>query len=303
MKITEKIHEALKNSPYWTEKTRSNGRTINGLICPACGDRTAWAYDAEPWAIVCNRKSNCGASTTTLELFSELRRNIEKDFPATKDEPDRPAREYLLSRGLSRVLKGLDFRYLKNVRNTGSGAVMFPVGRDDKGKETLNGRLFNPPAGEGKTHNIGSTAGRFWKHPGHSYKPHDKTFIVEGVLDALSLLEMGFQAIAVLASGQDPAKVDLSFFKEKILAFDNDEAGHRACKKWHQAYPEADIVLCDPGQDWNDLLQSGPADQVKKHFTENLPRYQMNGSFGNGGNGPEIRGYLSRVSPLRPRPV
>lgn len=278
MKFTEKIHEALKNSPYWTEKTRSNGRTISNLICPECTDKTAWAYEAEPMSINCN-KGACKAITNTLDLFPELRRNIEKDFPATKDDPDRPAREYLLSRGLNRVLNGLDFRYLKNVRGSGSGAVIFPVGKDEKGKETLNGRLFNPPAGDGKTHNIGSTAGRFWQHPGHTYKPHDKTFVTEGILDALSLLEMGFQAIAVLASGQDPAKVDLSFFKEKVLAFDNDEAGHRACKKWHQAYPEADIVLCDPGQDWNDLLQSGPLDQVQKRFAENLPRYQMNGAL------------------------
>lgn len=279
MKISERIHDALKKSPYWTDKTRSNGNTISGLVCPSCGDQNAWAYGSEPWAINCNRKSNCGAITKTLELFPELRRNIEKDFPATKDDPDRTWREYLRSRGLNLILTGLDARYLKNVRGSGSGAVMFPVGTDDKGKEILNGRLFNPPAGEGKTHNIGSTAGRFWQHPGHDYKPHDKTFIVEGILDALSLLEMGFQAIAVLASGQDPAKVDLSFFKEKVLAFDNDEAGHRACKKWRQAHPEADIVLCDPGQDWNDLLQSGPLEQVKKHFDENLQRYQMNGAL------------------------
>lgn len=277
--LNQKILTCLKNSPYWTEKTRSNGKTINGLICPACCDKTAWAYDGEPWAINCNRKSNCGASTKTLDLFPELRRNIEKDFPATNDEPHRPAREYLSSRGLVKALDNLNYRYLKNVRSTGSGAVMFPVGKDDKGKEVLNGRLFTPPGGEGKTHNIGSTAGRYWQHPGHAYKPHDKTFITEGILDALSLLEVGQQAIAVLASGQDPAKVDLSFFQEKVLAFDNDEAGRQACQKWHKAYPEAAIVLCDQGQDWNDLLQSGPLEQVKKRFTENLPRYQMNGAL------------------------
>ena len=143
--MKNRLRERLKQSQYWTEKTRSNGNTISGLICPACGDKSAWAYEGEPWAISCNRKSQCGASSKTLELFPELRRNIEKDFPATKDEPDRPAREYLISRGLSKVLNGLEFRYLKNVRSTGSGAVMFPVGKDDKGKEVMNGRLFNPP--------------------------------------------------------------------------------------------------------------------------------------------------------------
>lgn len=276
--LREKIIASLKTSPFWTEKTRSNGKTINGLTCPACGDKTAWAYDSEPWAINCNRKSNCGAITRALELFPEVRRNIERDFPATTADPHRPAREYLASRGLTTVLTGLQYRYLKNVRSSGSGAVMFPVGKDDKGKEVLNGRLFFPPPGEGKTHNISSTAGQFWKHPEYAYKPHDRVFITEGILDALSLLEMGQQAIAVLASGQDPGKVNTSF-SSLVLAFDNDEAGHNACKKWKQAYPDADVILCDPGQDWNDLLLSGPLDQVKKRFTENLPRYQNNGAL------------------------
>jgi hypothetical protein len=276
--MKNRIHEALKQSPYYTPKTKSNGNTISPLICTECGLPRAYAFVNEPWSINCNR-GGCGAITKTLELFPELRRNIEKDFPATKADPDRPAREYLSSRGLVKILDGLDFRYLKNVRSTGSGAVMFPVGKDDKGKEVMNGRLFNPPGGEGKTHNMGSTSGRHWQHPGYTYNPNLKTYFTEGILDCLSLLEMDIQAIAVLASGQDPAKVDLSSFKETALAFDNDEAGHQACQKWHKAYPEAAIVLCDPGQDWNDLLQSGPLDQVKKRFTENLPRYQMNGAL------------------------
>jgi hypothetical protein len=230
-------------------------------------------------AIICNKANTCGARTRTLDLFPEVRRNIERDFPATKADPHRPAREYLKSRGLHTALAGVDFRYVKNVRKTPSGAVVFPIGKDEKGKEILNGRLFNPPPGEGKTHNIGSTTGRYWRHPGMEYNPTRQTWLTEGIIDALSLIEMGHQAIAVIAAGQDPAKVDLSQFQNKVLAFDNDEAGHRACRKWKLAYPEAEAILPDMGSDWNELLQAGSLDEAKKQIEANIPRYRLNGKL------------------------
>jgi len=279
MALDEKIKEALKTSVYWTSKTRAANNTIQGLTCPACGDKNAWAYASSPMAINCNRMSQCGARTKTLDIFPEIRRDIERDFPATKDDPHRPAREYLKSRGLSHVLTGLDFRYMKDARKTGSGAVMFPVATSQDGKEILNGRLFSPPPGEGKTHNVGSTTGIHWQHPSIPYGPNQKTFITEGILDALSLLEMGKQAIAVLASGQDPAKVDLSSFQNLVLAFDNDEAGYQACRKWRVFYPESEVILCDSGQDWNDILNAGPITKVKEQFEQNLPRYRNNGTL------------------------
>jgi hypothetical protein len=277
--LGEQLLERLKESPYYTPKTRTNDETIQGLICDKCGDPTAWAYLANPFSINCNR-GKCGARTKTLELFPELRRNIERDYPPTKEDPNRPAREYLRSRGLPDFsFKGLSFRYLKDVRKTGSGAVMFTVGKDEHDKDVLNGRLFNPPPGQGKTHNIGSTTGRHWQHPGVNYDPNQKTYITEGILDALSLLAIGQQAVAVLASGQDPGKVDLSFFKNKVLSFDNDEAGHQACRKWKKAYPEAAVILCDSGQDWNDFLTSGNLEQIKEQFEKYLPRFRNNGEL------------------------
>lgn len=278
--LSQRILERLKNSEFWTAKTRTTGRTIQNLVCPVCGDKNAWAYTAEPWAINCNRANQCGARTKTLELFPELRRDVERDYPATKADPHGPAREYLLSRGITpEALKGVDYRYQANARQTGSGAVMFFVGKDDKGKEILNGRLFNPPSGEGKTHNSGSTAGRYWRHLGHTYDPAQPVYITEGILDALSLHTLGVQAVAVLAAGQDPGKVDLAEFQNLVLAFDNDDAGRRAVKKWKQAHPLADVILCDPGQDWNDLLTSGTLEQAKKQFQTALPRYRANGKL------------------------
>ena len=278
--LSPRILDALKKSQWWSAKTRDNGSTIQGLVCPQCGDKSAWAYASDPMSINCNRLSQCGARTKTIELFPEIRRNIERDCPPTKADPHRPAREYLLSRGLSEVLlDGLDYRYLKNARNSGSGAVMFFVGKDEKGNEVLNGRLFCQPAGEGKTHNVGSTKGRLWRHSGFSYDLEKRTWITEGILNALSLLQLGEQAIAVLSAGQDPLNVDLGGFKNLVLSFDNDEAGRRACKKWRLVYPTAAVIFCDPGQDWNDLLVSGSADQVANSFKNNLKRYANNGEL------------------------
>lgn len=280
--LNDKILSALKSSEWWTPTTRISGTTIQGLTCPVCGEKgAAWAYLNSPLAVVCNRANHCGSRTKTLELFPELRANFDRDFNPTKADPHRPAREYLLSRGLPEtLLKGLNFWYLENARNTGSGAVMFTLGKDVHGKQQANGRIFSPPPGDGKTHNISSTAGLSWRHPGFPYDPTKPVWIVEGIIDALSLLALDRQAIAVLAAGQDPTKIDLAEFPYKVLAFDNDEAGRAACRKWSKVYPGADVILCDSGQDWNDLLTgSSTPEQAKKKLEEALPRFRNNGGL------------------------
>ena len=213
-------------------------------------------------------------------MFPELRRDVERDYPATKADPHQPAREYLLSRGITpEALKGVDYRYHAKTRTDCGGAVMFFVGRNNKGEEILNGRLFNPPRGEQKGHNTGSTSGQFWRHQGHTYDPAQPVYITEGILNALSLHTLGIQAVSVLSSGQDPGKVDLAEFQNLVLAFDNDDAGQKAVRKWRQAHPLAEAILCDPGEDWNDLLNSGSLEQAKKQFQTALPRYRTNGKL------------------------
>jgi hypothetical protein len=274
----ERLADRLRASEFKGPRFKDNGQYMSNLICPECGDKTAWAYSKEPWSINCNRLNKCGARTKTLDLFPDLTRNIEKEFAYTSEDPNRPATAYLHRRRLHESLKGLNYRYMANLRGSGSGGVMFPVGKDSKGETIYNGRLFNPPPGEGKTHNIGSTAGKFWKHPGIPYDPEKETHITEGILDALSLIELGHQAISVLSAGQDPAKLDLSEFKKLVIAFDPNEAGKRALKKWIQHYndhfPKATAILPLKG-DWNDLLCCFPKEKAKDYFQSNLPEYKV----------------------------
>ncbi|MFP4031220.1 MAG: toprim domain-containing protein [Desulfococcaceae bacterium] len=258
-----RLGEALRRSPFWGEKTRESDKTIQSLVCPECGKAEAWAYRERPFSINCNRANECGARTKTLELFPEVLARIERDHPATEDDPQRPARAFLQSRGLSESTVGLDYEYWRDVRGTGSGAVMFPVSRPD-GETSWNGRLFNPPRGTGKTHNKGTTKGAVWLHPGRDCDPAAETFVTEGVIDALSLWEMGVQAVAVLASGQDPEAADLSAFTRLVFAFDADEAGKRALRRWGNVFPGSGAAVPPPGSDWNDLLMRWGPDAAER---------------------------------------
>ncbi len=278
MQLNEKITKELKNSSYWNQKTRIAGNSIQGLSCPVCGDKSAWAYKDNPNSINCNRLNSCGSRTCTLELFN-IRQNIEKDYRPTKQDPHRPARVYLATRGV-KATKGLKYEYWPKVRRLSTGAIMFPVGKNNDGKKIYNGRLLNPPPGVGKAHNRGNTSKMYWKHPTLNYDPTHPTWITEGILDALSLIEMRFLAIAVLAAGQDPTKLDLGNFQTLNLCFDNDPAGRRAVRIWKAAFPQAIPVLPDPGQDWNDILiRNGNAEKARKFVDKNIDRFKFNGKL------------------------
>jgi len=262
---TQYIKNKLRESEFWTERSKDNGKIISPVICPGCGELSGWLYSEKPNSINCNRQNNCGVRTPTRELFPDITRNIEKEYPPTKDDPNRPATAFLQMRGISaETLNGLDYEYWKVTREGCGGGVMFPVGGS-----SYNGRLFNPPPDEGKTHNIKTTKGKRWIHPGRKYDLDQDVYVTEGIIDTLSLWEMGKQAIAILSSGQDPSSLDLSEYKKLVFAFDRDTAGRRALKKWKAAYPDARAVMPTRG-DWNDLLLSGvDFDEKRQEFEFN----------------------------------
>lgn len=265
------IGQRLKASPYWNGRTKVRGKYIQELSCPECGKPEAWCYKEKPFCIICNRGNECYARIPTLQLFPEIISNVETDKPPTKANPNRPAAEYLKMRGLAASIKNLNFEYRPEIRKGCSGAVMFHISTDN-GRKVYNGRIFDPPKGQGKIHNQGKVGGLYWKHPGITYDPKKKVFVCEGIINALSLIELGEQAIAALTAGQDPSNVDLSEFEKLVFAFDNDAAGRRALKKWIKKYPDAGAIMPTSG-DWNDLLISG------KDLKDHRKRFEFNAAL------------------------
>lgn len=280
------LREHLLKSEFATNKTTVHGGFINNLICPECGKSDAYAYEKSPWSINCNRQNKCGARTKTATLFN-LGTQVETKYPATKEDKHRPAMAFLESRGIpAEIIDKCGCEYHSSTRKGCGGGVMFPVGKDDTGNILYNGRLFNQPTGEGKTHNVGAVAGHPWQMPGMIYDPEKPTYVTEGIIDALSLIAMGFQAIAVLGAGYDPAKFNLAAFGNLVFAFDSDTAGGSFTKKWlkhYQGVPEEEglpvvkvSAIMPVDGDWNDLLlRSASPEKAAEQFNKNLERYRL----------------------------
>ncbi|MCW7077387.1 MAG: toprim domain-containing protein, partial [Candidatus Syntrophoarchaeum sp.] len=274
LSLTARLRERLLKGEYATDKTAvNNNLTISNLKCPVCNDKTAWAYYNNPFTINCNRKNKCGKNTKTLELFPDINVNIERQYPRTKNDPDRPARAYLMGRGLTASLNGLEYKHEAHPRGLKCGAVMFKIAPN-----VWNGRIYNPPEGAGKTHNKGSTAGLAWFHTACTYKNDKPLYVTESVIDALSLIEIGYQAAAVLSAGQTPKIERLKKYRNIVIAFDNDRAGHYGAKKWAEELKKAKIIF-PVKKDWNYLLQTKGKEGFKKHFKESMPEMEHLGKL------------------------
>ncbi|HAF30557.1 MAG TPA: hypothetical protein DCG75_16055 [Bacteroidales bacterium] len=94
----------------------------------------------------------------------------------------------------------------------------------------------------------------------------DKIYITEGVIDSLTLFQVGVSAVSVFTSKNEITSKEKfnKYFSSKnvILAFDNDEAGQK-CTEYYQKfilnnYPVTSLkILSLPdNKDINDLLQS-----------------------------------------------
>ncbi|MBF0474562.1 MAG: toprim domain-containing protein [Deltaproteobacteria bacterium] len=306
MFLPELIQERLLNSEYRTEKTKVTDNSISPLLCSQCGRPEAWTYSYNhsgnaPWVIICNRKDKCGARTRILDLFPDIVADIEKKFPKTKQDKNLPATKYLEYRGISEeIIKGLDYYYLPNILKSGRGGIMFRL--DDGG---ANGRVINPTQDMGKSYNIGSMKGKFWFHPGQPPKWNEKIFICEGIITALSLWTMGYQAIAVLTSGapvrlrrkkdaETPLDKYLSQWYEHngnwqkiVFAPDADKAGRQALRHWgiekDNKKSEENYMILDyhrilPNHgDWNDLRQKYRSiNEAHDYFEDKYEEFSAN---------------------------
>ena len=263
--IVDDIIRAIKSSSLWDSRSYETGGYLN-FLCPKCGELSAFVYQPKPFAIHCNRLNNCGESTPVKAIFPELYTDVEKRKPATEKEPNRPAIEFLSLRGLEHAAQFATIRYSRNVRNSGSGAVMFHVA-----DHSWNGRLFNPGPDQGKTHNEGPTSGKYWK-PITPLDPSKPVYIVEGIIEALSLMEAGFQAISPLSCKADPDKITLETGFQYVIAFNSDTAGKSGLRRWAET-KRLTGILPPVNLDWNDLLIRHGTDGFRDFFNQNMQSF------------------------------
>ncbi|WP_249963559.1 toprim domain-containing protein [Histophilus somni] len=269
---TELLQRLLPLLEEYRFKLSEDGKWLNQGKCPACHKKSLFSRAEAPWVLKCGRENKCAAEFHIKDLYPELFGEFNKRFPPTKENPQATADAYLTD------ARGLDIKKMKGWYSQGRFSSRYA----EKSSATVCFKLANGATMERfcdpveltlddgsveirKQHFTGAYAGLWWQPPKTKFKTGDTVFIVEGVIDALSLWNVGIKAVAILSCSNYPEK-SLADIKKNInwvWALDNDEAGKRFMKRFvarmQQEGKRCTVAMsgAKQKQDWNDLLIAG----------------------------------------------
>lgn len=251
------------------------GEYLRGGRCPACGRKELYANASRPWVLRCGRLKNCGQEFPVKELYPDLFDDWSKRFQRSDAKPNAAADAYLqFNRGFDiRAMAGWYTQETYYDRSIGQGTatVRFPL---DKGGYWE--RLIDRPGRFGKQKARfapgQSWRGVWWVAPTlkNRLASHEcrEIWIVEGIFDAIALMQHGIDAVAALSCNAFPgeslealAKVRAGHLPTLVWALDNDVAGQgfldghvRQAKKL--GFTSRAALIPQPAGrklDWNDL--------------------------------------------------
>ncbi|WP_372157027.1 toprim domain-containing protein [Xanthomonas campestris pv. fici] len=277
-------------------KHRSGTEYMRGGKCPSCSKKELYTNHLKPWVVKCGRQSKCGRELHVKDLYDDLFDDWSKRFQPTAAAPNAAADAYLqFSRGFDLApLKGLysqDSHYDRKI-SAGTATVRFALVKGGWWE-----RLIDRP------HRFGKQKARF--APGQSYagvwwaapaaltamQTAREVWIVEGIFDAIALLQHGMCAVSAMSSNTFPeeslrelAKARMADLPTLVWALDN-EPGARAYTHKHIKRAAAlgfdsraaQIVQRDGKKtDWNDLHLRAIASDDPKQWDNDIKeaRYQ-----------------------------
>lgn len=258
----ERIIECLINH---YQMRRINQTHYKYGICPSCQQKKLWAFADNPLYIQCDRENNCGYKASLRDLHPELFLSVTKR--AKEQLPNDP--------------KGVAKLYLQDVR----GLNITRIGPFDQGhyQDPISGKSsptvrFSLPNGgwwERLIVDIDNAPKNYIK-PGTSYKNHawthqdfnpgkiNRLWIVEGIFDALALLQNNIPAISTISCRNYPKHTLEKIIEQNpkiniIFAYDNDKAGRESIishvQKTRHLFAKINVSAALPPaqKDWNDL--------------------------------------------------
>ncbi|CAD7378291.1 toprim domain-containing protein [Xanthomonas arboricola] len=279
-------------------KHRSGTSYMRGGVCPACSKKELYTFEPKPWVIKCGREAKCGHELHVKDLYDDLFDDWSKRFPITQASPTASADAYLeSSRGFALgPLRGLYTQetYYDIKSKEGTATVRFAL---DKGGWWE--RLIDRP------HRFGKQKARF--APGKSYagawwcapaaaelmRTATEVWIVEGIFDAIALLQHGVCAVSAMSCNAFPdeslrqlVKLRAGNLPTLVWGLDN-EPGARDYTHKHARRADAlgfkshAALIAQPvtGKkiDWNDLhlrAQAGGDSQKQWDAALTEARYQ-----------------------------
>ncbi|MBB6259348.1 hypothetical protein FHT05_003987 [Xanthomonas arboricola] len=282
-------------------KHRSGTSYMRGGRCPACGKKELYAFEPKPWVVKCGREAKCGHELHVKDIYDDLFDDWSKRFPVTQASPTASADAYLeSSRGFMLApLHGLYTQetYYDIKTKAGTATVRFSL---DKGGWWE--RLIDRP------HRFGKQKARF--APGHSYagvwwcapaaaqlmKTTAEVWIVEGIFDAIALLQHGVCAVSAMSCNAYPdeslrqlSAARAGNLPTLVWGLDN-EAGardytHKHARRAHAlGFKSRAALIEQPATgkkiDWNDLhLRAQAASDHQKQWDEAVTEARYRGDL------------------------
>lgn len=263
----------VKNRLVRDFELKESGDWLRRGICPDCGKRELYINGVTPYVLKCGRLNHCGYEVTTRELYSDIFENFNKRYQPTASNPSATADAYLeMARGFDiKTMRGwyTQEKYWNPNADRGTASVRFMVDREnDVWFERFVETIKITQDGESKPRNKnfhGAISGKYWRPPTMEFKDGDKVWIVEGILDAIALVQNGIKAIAIL-SCNNWRKTDFKSHEgiTWVVAFDSDKAGKTDAKKlFNHLLDNGLSPLCallptkHKKLDWNDAAMMG----------------------------------------------
>lgn len=253
-------------------KLRTGTNYMRGGVCPACGKKELYARHDNPWQIRCGRPERCGHIEHVKELYEDLFEDWSKRAPATDNDPTVTARAYLeFARGLNTGKMTGWFtqeNYVNHETNESSATIRFPLPNGGFWE-----RLIDRPARFGKMKARFkpkySAQGEWWCPPSVELATVKELWIVEGIFDAVSLVQNDIDAVSAMSSVNFPIEALNKLLEERpgnlptlVWALDNEPTARAYLLRWVRQAREmgftckaALIPQKDKKVDWNDLHQ------------------------------------------------
>lgn len=253
-------------------KLRAGTNYMRGGVCPACGKKELYARHDNPWQIRCGRPERCGHIEHVKEIYDDLFEDWSKRAPATDNDPTATARSYLeFARGLNAGKMTGWFtqeNYVNHETNESSATIRFALPNDGYWE-----RLIDRPARFGKMKARFkpkySSQGQWWCPPSVELATVKELWIVEGIFDAIALVQNDIDAVSAMSSVNFPIEALKQLLEQRpgnlptlVWALDNEPTARGYLQRWAKQATEmgfkckaALIPQRDKKVDWNDLHQ------------------------------------------------
>ena len=260
-----KVREAWEErSPLQQRERARLGLTRTfGLTSP-----TASSRQASPSAQAPQNSGEVPDGASSLELW---KRDLGDLRPLEGAQSDGRGALYLNGRGLS-----ADHAHWAGVRFCsrfmGRPAIVFPL-RDQDGRLRGAHARYVDGRDRPKARTVGDKRGSLFATAGAFDTSLPAIIVTEAPLDALSLAQAGYPAVAVCGTQAPTWLHRVCAFRRVLLAFDGDDAGDNAAEKLVSDLgmfgARCERLRPEKFKDWNDALQSG-RDELSDWLAERI---------------------------------